>query len=124
MEENIFEPRTDLSSFQTSVQTLKEELGKVIVGQEQMVELLLAVQLCLWQVIGPLLFNWVLRCHNQKRSRKGVSLSINRHLSLLHDFKQCSLCFCRRPVYFIDQHDIAEYWALLELKARFLGIEY
>jgi MoxR-like ATPase len=45
MEENIFEQRTDLSSFQTSVQTLKEELGKVIVGQEQMVELLLAAML-------------------------------------------------------------------------------
>ncbi|HKH61159.1 MAG TPA: MoxR family ATPase [Flavitalea sp.] len=45
MEENIFEPRTDLRSFQSSVQTLKEELGKVIVGQEQMVELLLAAML-------------------------------------------------------------------------------
>lgn len=45
MEENIFEPRTDLSSFQSSVQTLKDELGKVIVGQEQMVELLLAAML-------------------------------------------------------------------------------
>ncbi|HET9279593.1 MAG TPA: MoxR family ATPase [Flavitalea sp.] len=45
MEENIFEPRTDLSSFQSSVQRLKEELGKVIVGQEQMVELLLAAML-------------------------------------------------------------------------------
>ena len=42
MEENIFEQRTDLSSLQSSVQTLKEEIGKVIVGQEQMVELLLA----------------------------------------------------------------------------------
>jgi MoxR-like ATPase len=45
MEENIFGQRTDLSSFQTSVQTLKGELGKVIVGQEQMVELLLAAML-------------------------------------------------------------------------------
>ncbi len=42
MEENIFEQRTDLSSLQHSVQTLKQEIGKVIVGQEQMVELLLA----------------------------------------------------------------------------------
>lgn len=42
MEENIFDERTDLSSLQNSVQTLKEELAKVIVGQEQMVELLLA----------------------------------------------------------------------------------
>ena len=45
MEENIFEQRTDLSSLQHSVQTLKDEIGKVIVGQEQMVELLLAAML-------------------------------------------------------------------------------
>lgn len=45
MEENIFEQRTDLSSLQQSVQRLKEEIGKVIVGQEQMVELLLAAML-------------------------------------------------------------------------------
>ncbi len=45
MEENIFEQRTDLTSFQHSVQTLKEEIAKVIVGQEQMVELLLAAML-------------------------------------------------------------------------------
>src|ERR671912_2533074 len=42
MDESIFEPRTDLSSLQHSVQRLKEEIGKVIVGQDQMVELLLA----------------------------------------------------------------------------------
>jgi MoxR-like ATPase len=42
MEESIFEQRTDLSVLQRSVETLKEEIGKVIVGQEQMVELLLA----------------------------------------------------------------------------------
>jgi MoxR-like ATPase len=42
MEEGIFGQRTDLSSLQHSVQTLKNEIGKVIVGQEQMVELLLA----------------------------------------------------------------------------------
>ena len=45
MEESIFEQRTDLSNFQQSVQTLKEEIGKVIVGQEQMIELLLAAML-------------------------------------------------------------------------------
>ena len=42
MEENIFEQRTDLSGLQHSVETLKREIGKVIVGQEQMIELLLA----------------------------------------------------------------------------------
>jgi MoxR-like ATPase len=43
--ENFFDVRTDLSSLQNSVQTLKQEIGKVIVGQEQMVELLLAAVL-------------------------------------------------------------------------------
>jgi MoxR-like ATPase len=42
MEENLFEQRTDLSQLQQSVNLLKSEIGKVIVGQDQMVELLLA----------------------------------------------------------------------------------
>ena len=41
MEENFFQTRTDLS-LQSAVDNLKKEIGKVIVGQEQMVELLLA----------------------------------------------------------------------------------
>lgn len=45
MEENILEQRTDLSSLQQSVEMLKQEIGKVIVGQDQMVELLLAAVL-------------------------------------------------------------------------------
>jgi MoxR-like ATPase len=42
MQDSFFETRTDLSGLQRSVDTLKQEIGKVIVGQEQMVELLLA----------------------------------------------------------------------------------
>src|SRR5882762_6898919 len=42
MEENLFEQRTDLEDLQQSVQQLKAEIGKVIVGQETMIELLLA----------------------------------------------------------------------------------
>lgn len=42
MEENLFEQRTDLSQLHQSVNQLKSEIGKVIVGQDQMVELLLA----------------------------------------------------------------------------------
>jgi MoxR-like ATPase len=45
MEENIFEQRTDLGLLQESVEKLKNEIGKVIVGQDQMVELLLAAML-------------------------------------------------------------------------------
>ncbi|HEY4060930.1 MAG TPA: MoxR family ATPase [Puia sp.] len=42
MEENLFEQRTDLEDLQQAVEQLKAEIGKVIVGQEQMIELLLA----------------------------------------------------------------------------------
>ena len=42
MEENLFEQRTDLVDLQRGVEELKEQIGKVIVGQEQMIELLLA----------------------------------------------------------------------------------
>ncbi|MBS1597956.1 MAG: MoxR family ATPase [Bacteroidetes bacterium] len=42
MEENLFQQRTDLEELQQAVQLLKHEIGKVIVGQDQMIELLLA----------------------------------------------------------------------------------
>lgn len=42
MEENLFERRTDLEDLNRAVEDLKTEIGKVIVGQEQMIELLLA----------------------------------------------------------------------------------
>jgi len=42
MEENLFDQRTDLAGLQESVSRLKQEIGKVIVGQEKMIELLLA----------------------------------------------------------------------------------
>ena len=45
MEENFFQQRTDLNGLQTAVMTLKREIGKVIIGQEQMVDLLLAAVL-------------------------------------------------------------------------------
>ncbi len=45
MEENFFEQRTDLDSLRTAVSNLKAEIGKVIVGQEQMIDLLLAAVL-------------------------------------------------------------------------------
>ncbi|MET0243076.1 MAG: MoxR family ATPase [Flavitalea sp.] len=42
MEDNFFEQRTDLAALQQSVIDLKTEIGKVLVGQEEMVELLVA----------------------------------------------------------------------------------
>lgn len=51
MEETFFELRTDLSILQQSVETLKREIAKVVVGQEQMVELLLTAVLADGHVI-------------------------------------------------------------------------
>src|SRR5258708_8968365 len=42
MEENLFQQRTDLGELQQAVYSLKHEIGKVIVGQEQMIEWMLA----------------------------------------------------------------------------------
>ena len=42
MEENLFGERTPLQEFSESLNKLKAEMGKVIVGQEQMIELLIA----------------------------------------------------------------------------------
>ncbi|HEX6179870.1 MAG TPA: MoxR family ATPase [Chitinophagaceae bacterium] len=41
-EQQLFEQRTDLTGLHSVVDSLKAEIGKVIVGQDQMVELLLA----------------------------------------------------------------------------------
>jgi len=45
MEENIFQQRMDLSELQQSIESLKNEIGKVIVGQDKMIELLLTAVL-------------------------------------------------------------------------------
>jgi MoxR-like ATPase len=42
MEENFFEQRTDLSELSKTVQQIKSAIGEVVVGQQQMVELLIA----------------------------------------------------------------------------------
>jgi MoxR-like ATPase len=42
MEQSFFEQRTDLSQLNNAIATIREAVGKVIVGQEQMVELMIA----------------------------------------------------------------------------------
>src|SRR5215211_8995803 len=41
-EQQLFQQRSDLSTLNSAVENLKAEIGKVIVGQDQMVELLIA----------------------------------------------------------------------------------
>ena len=45
MSDNIFENRLDLGALQQNVQRVREEIGKVIVGQEAMIDLLLTALL-------------------------------------------------------------------------------
>jgi MoxR-like ATPase len=42
MEQQIFEQRTDLTLLSTKVEEIRKEIGKIIVGQHEMIELLLA----------------------------------------------------------------------------------
>jgi MoxR-like ATPase len=42
MEENVFQNRVDLSELQEAVNAIKKEVGKIIVGQDEMIELLIA----------------------------------------------------------------------------------
>ncbi|MCX6314335.1 MAG: MoxR family ATPase [Sphingobacteriales bacterium] len=46
MEENLFEQRIDLSKLNQSVLEIREEIGRVIIGQHSMVDLLLIGLLC------------------------------------------------------------------------------
>ena len=45
MEENIFENRLDLNGLLENIKRLRAEIGKVIVGQEAMIDLLLTALL-------------------------------------------------------------------------------
>ncbi|MEJ7643345.1 MAG: MoxR family ATPase [Chryseolinea sp.] len=45
MEENEFKSRIDLGALNERVRTIREEIGKVIVGQQQMIELLITAML-------------------------------------------------------------------------------
>lgn len=41
MEENVFESRVDLNALNASIQNIRQEIGKVIVGQDKMIDLLI-----------------------------------------------------------------------------------
>ena len=45
MEEQIFQPRTDLTALNEAVLSIRNEIKKVIVGQDEMVKLIIAALL-------------------------------------------------------------------------------
>ena len=67
-----------------------------------------AVQLCFGQRISSLLFNGVLRCHDQERLRQQKTFSADGDLFFLHGFKQCALHLGGSAVDLIRQNDIGK----------------
>jgi MoxR-like ATPase len=45
MEEQLFEQRTDLTALNSAVLSLRSEIGKIIVGQDNMIKLIMAALL-------------------------------------------------------------------------------
>ena len=66
------------------------------------------IQLRLRQAVSSFLVYRVLCGQYHKRWFHRVSDAIHCYLSFFHYFKQCRLCFGRRPVDLIYQNDIAE----------------
>ncbi|MBV8253852.1 MAG: MoxR family ATPase [Chitinophaga sp.] len=51
MDTNTFQPRTDLSALQAGVEAIRDQIGKVIVGQSEMVDLLITALLAQGHVL-------------------------------------------------------------------------
>ena len=81
------------------------------------------VELCLWQTIGTLLLHWVLGGEDGIEVSHRISDTIHAHLSFFHHLKQCRLGLGWSTVDFIDQDNVGEDWALMELKLLGLDIE-
>ncbi len=83
-----------------------------------------AVQLCLRQRIGSLLFYRVLRGHHQEQIGQFVGLAADAHLALCHCFQQGRLYFGGRAVDLVRQHQVVKHGPLLEVETRLLWPVY
>ena len=82
-----------------------------------------AVELRLRQRIGPLVIARVLRRHDDERARQLVRMAVDRHAALLHALEQAGLGLGRGPVDLVDEHDVREDRARVELEARLALVE-
>ena len=64
----------------------------------------------------------ILRSDNNKRFRKIMCLSVDGHLTLFHQLKQCGLCLRRSTVYLICEQQVAHCSAVMKLKLLRLRI--
>ena len=70
------------------------------------------VLLCLWQRIGPLVLDRVLRRQHHERIGQGKLLTLETDAPLLHRLEQRGLDFCRGAVDLVRQQDIGEHRTL------------
>ena len=71
-----------------------------------------------------MVFGGILRRNNHEGLIQGIGLVVERNLRFTHRFQQTTLCFRRRSIDFIRQHDIGEYRTRHKLKRLFLTVEY
>ena len=74
------------------------------------------VHLRFWKRICSFLFDWVLSCKNNERSRKFVRDTFDGHLLLFHCFKQSSLGLWRSTVNLVSKKNIREQWTCTQLE--------
>ena len=83
-----------------------------------------SVGLCFRQLIGALLFHGILRGDNGIDIPHAVGRAVDGHLPFLHHLKQGSLCLGGSAVDFVDQNDVGEHGALMEVERLCLHIEH
>ncbi len=80
-----------------------------------------AVELCLRQRVGSLLFQRILRGQHDEGRGYQMDFATHGHLPFLHCFEHGSLCFRWRAIDFISEDKIREYWTGKEVIGTFVG---
>ena len=70
-----------------------------------------AVTLCFRELVDAFALDGVLCGKHEKGIGQRMALATDRHLMLLHRFKQGTLHLCRSAVYFIGKDKVGEYWS-------------
>ena len=83
-----------------------------------------AVELRLGERIGALVLDRVLGGDDEERPRELVRLALHRHPALLHALEQPRLGLRRRAVDLVNQHDVGEHRAGVELEPRLAAVEH
>ena len=83
------------------------------------------VDLCLGQLVGTLLLDGVLGCHDEEWVGQREGMVADGDLVLLHGLEQCALHLCRSAVDFVGEHEVGEHRSLLHMEILvFLRVDH